>query len=98
MGSAAGRRRKSRRTSIYKPIYNHDTGNKDPPELIEPNKVFVIEGLHPIYDKKARSQLDLGLYIDIVNEVKFAWKVQRDVAERGWTSRSMWTRRKKTLM
>jgi len=71
--------------AIYKPIYNHDTGFKDPPELIEPNKVFVIEGLHPIYDGKARSQLDLGLYIDIVNEVKFAWKVQRDVAERGWT-------------
>merc|ERR1740138_2055745 len=71
--------------AIYKPIYNHDTGNKDPPELIEPNKVFVVEGLHPIYDAKARSQLDLALYIDIVNEVKFAWKVQRDVAERGWT-------------
>ncbi|CAE8601983.1 unnamed protein product [Polarella glacialis] len=71
--------------AINKPIYNHDTGFKDPPELIEPNKVFVVEGLHPIYDTKARSQLDLSLYIDIVNEVKFAWKVQRDVAERGWT-------------
>jgi len=71
--------------AVYKPIYNHDTGNKDPPELIEPNKVFVVEGLHPIYDEKARSQLDLSIYIDIVNEVKFAWKVQRDVAERGWT-------------
>merc|ERR1711963_390577 len=71
--------------AIYKPIYNHDTGNKDPPELIQPNKVFVVEGLHPIYDEKARAQLDLGIYIDIVNDVKFAWKVQRDVAERGWT-------------
>jgi len=71
--------------AVYKPIYNHDTGNKDPPELIEPNKVMVFEGLHPIYDEKARSQLDLGIYIDIVNDVKFAWKVQRDVAERGWT-------------
>merc|ERR1712242_460317 len=71
--------------AVYKPIYNHDTGNKDPPELIQPNKVMVFEGLHPIYDEKARSQLDLGIYIDIVNDVKFAWKVQRDVAERGWT-------------
>jgi len=71
--------------AVYKPIYNHDTGFKDPPELIEPNKVMVFEGLHPIYDEKARAQLDLGIYIDIVNEVKFAWKVQRDVAERGWT-------------
>jgi len=71
--------------AVYKPIYNHDTGNKDPPELIEPNKVMVFEGLHPIYDEKARSQLDLGIYIDIVNDVKFDWKVKRDVAERGWT-------------
>merc|ERR1712217_141622 len=71
--------------AVNKPIYNHDTGNKDPPELIQPNKVMVMEGLHPIYDKTARAALDLAIYIDIVNEVKFAWKVQRDVAERGWT-------------
>lgn len=71
--------------AINKPIYNHDTGAKDPPELIEPNKVVVIEGLHPIYDEGVRKTLDLGIYIDIVDDVKFAWKVQRDVAERGWT-------------
>merc|ERR1719230_2053950 len=71
--------------AVYKPIYNHDTGFKDPPELIQPNKVMIFEGLHPFYDEKARATLDLGIYIDIVNEVKFAWKVQRDVAERGWT-------------
>merc|ERR1711972_917659 len=71
--------------AVYKPIYNHDTGFKDPPELIEPNKVMVIEGLHPLMDEGVRKTLDLALYIDIVNEVKFAWKVQRDVAERGWT-------------
>merc|ERR1712060_217949 len=51
----------------------------------EPNKVVVIEGLHPIMDEGVRKTLDLGIYIDIVDEVKFAWKVQRDVAERGWT-------------
>jgi len=71
--------------AVYKPIYNHDTGFKDPPELIQPNDLMIFEGLHPIYDEMARSSLDLKLYIDIVNEVKFAWKVQRDVAERGWT-------------
>merc|ERR1719389_552428 len=71
--------------AVYKPIYNHDTGNKDPPELIQPNKVMIFEGLHPIYDEQARKSLDLAIYVDIVNDVKFAWKVQRDVAERGWT-------------
>merc|ERR1712048_211418 len=71
--------------AAYKPIYNHDTGFKDPPELIQPNKVMIFEGLHPFYNEKARAALDLGIYIDIVNDVKFAWKVQRDVSERGWT-------------
>lgn len=71
--------------AINKPIYNHDTGFKDAPELIEPNKVVVIEGLHPIFDEGVRKTLDLGIYIDIVNEVKFDWKVRRDVTERGWT-------------
>merc|ERR1719274_454230 len=46
---------------------------------------MIFEGLHPIYDETARKALDLSIYIDIVNDVKFAWKVQRDVAERGWT-------------
>jgi len=71
--------------AINKPIYNHDTGFKDPPELIEPNKVMIFEGLHPIFDENVRKTLDLSIYIDIVDDVKFAWKVQRDVAERGWT-------------
>jgi len=71
--------------AVNKPIYNHDTGNKDPPELIQPNKMMIFEGLHPMYDEKTKAALDLGIYIDIVNDVKFAWKVQRDVAERGWT-------------
>eukprot|EP00435_Cladocopium_sp_Y103_P024473 s2862_g6.t1 len=75
--------------AVYKPIYNHDTGNKEG-RSAEESPVFVGKpkvrtGLHPIYDEKARSQLDLAIYIDIVNDVKFAWKVQRDVAERGWT-------------
>lgn len=71
--------------AINKPIYNHDTGFKDPPELLEPNKVIVAEGLHPMLDAGVRKVLDLGIYIDIVDAVKFDWKVKRDVTERGWT-------------
>merc|ERR1712128_332341 len=29
--------------------------------------------------------LDLSIYLDITDEVKFAWKAQRDIAERGAT-------------
>ncbi|HIK16080.1 MAG TPA: phosphoribulokinase [Leptolyngbyaceae cyanobacterium M33_DOE_097] len=71
--------------SINKPIYNHETGEIDPPEVIEPNHIVVIEGLHPLYDERVRSLLDFSVYLDISDEVKIAWKIQRDMAERGHT-------------
>lgn len=70
---------------IMKPIYNHETGMIDPPELIQPTPIVVIEGLHPMYDERVRSLLDFSVYLDIDDEVKIAWKIQRDMAERGHT-------------
>jgi phosphoribulokinase len=69
--------------AIEKPIYNHETGMIDPPERIEPNHIIVVEGLHPLYDERVRSLLDFSVYFDISDEVKIAWKIQRDMAERG---------------
>ncbi len=71
--------------AIDKPIYNHETGELDPPERIEPNNIIVIEGLHPMYDERVRELLDFSVYLDIGDEVKVAWKIQRDMAERGHT-------------
>lgn len=69
--------------SVAKPIYNHDTGNIDAPELIEPNHIIVVEGLHPMFDERVRELLDFSVYLDLDDEVKVAWKIQRDMAERG---------------
>ncbi|MGV0024039.1 phosphoribulokinase [Phormidesmis priestleyi] len=71
--------------TINKPIYNHETGLIDPPELIKPNHIIVIEGLHPLFDDRVRGLLDFSVYLDISDEVKIAWKIQRDMAERGHT-------------
>ena len=71
--------------AIDKPIYNHETGLIDPPERINPNKVVVIEGLHPLYDERVRSLVDFSVYLDISDQVKVNWKIQRDMAERGHT-------------
>ncbi|AFY65875.1 phosphoribulokinase [Geitlerinema sp. PCC 7407] len=71
--------------AIDKPIYNHETGEIDPPERIEPNHIIVVEGLHPLYDARVRELLDFSVYLDISDEVKIAWKIQRDMAERGHT-------------
>ncbi len=69
--------------SIDKPIYNHETGEIDPPEKIHPNHIVVIEGLHPLFDERVRELLDFSVYLDISDEVKIAWKIKRDMSERG---------------
>ncbi len=71
--------------SIMKPIYNHETGTIDPPERVDPNHIVVIEGLHPLYDERVRALLDFSVYLDISDDVKIAWKIKRDMAERGHT-------------
>merc|ERR1711998_514727 len=71
--------------SIEKPIYNHVNGTLDTPETVEPTPIVIIEGLHPLADSKVRDLLDFTIYLDISDDIKFAWKIQRDMAERGWT-------------
>jgi len=71
--------------AVDKPIYNHETGELDPPERVEPRPIVVIEGLHPMYDERVRELLDFSVYLDISDEVKIAWKIQRDMSERGHT-------------
>ncbi|MCS7030227.1 MAG: phosphoribulokinase [Gloeomargarita sp. SKYG116] len=70
---------------IEKPIYNHETGTIDPPETVYPRPIVVIEGLHPFYDERVRNLVDFGVYLDLDDAVKIAWKIQRDMAERGHT-------------
>jgi len=71
--------------AVEKPIYNHVSGLLDPPEKIEAPEILIIEGLHPFFDKRVQDLLDFKIYLDISDEVKFAWKIQRDMKERGWS-------------
>ncbi|EFJ49815.1 hypothetical protein VOLCADRAFT_104265 [Volvox carteri f. nagariensis] len=69
--------------AVDKPIYNHVTGLIDAPEKIDSPNILVIEGLHPFFDKRVADLLDFKIYLDISDDIKFAWKIQRDMAERG---------------
>ena len=50
-----------------------------------PTPIVIVEGLHPWYDERVKNLLDYTIYLDISDEIKRAWKIQRDMAERGWT-------------
>merc|ERR1711968_345628 len=71
--------------TVSKPIYNHITGALDPNEEVSATPIVIFEGLHPMYDSRVYEAPDLTVYLDITDDVKFAWKAQRDIAERGAT-------------
>jgi len=75
--------------TISKPIYNHVNGTLDTPETVEATPIIIIEGLHPMHDERVRNLLDFSLYLDISDEVKLNWKIQRDMEERGHSLESI---------
>jgi phosphoribulokinase len=75
--------------TVSKPSYNHVNGTLDTPETIEPTPIIIFEGLHPMHDERVRDLLDFTLYLDISDEVKLNWKIQRDMEERGHSLESI---------
>merc|ERR1719335_1366335 len=75
--------------TIKKPIYNHVNGTLDTPEEIVPTPIMIVEGLHPFVDERVRKLIDFSIYLDITDDVKFAWKIARDMEERGHSLESI---------
>lgn len=64
------------------PIYNHGTGDFDPPYTLEPSPIIILEGLHALYPQFI-PLLDFTIFVDPDREVKWQWKFERDVKKRG---------------
>lgn len=71
--------------TIQKPVYNHDNGRFNPPAEFKPTKILIIEGLHPFITERLRALIDFKLYVDPDPDVKRAWKIKRDVEQRGYS-------------
>ena len=70
---------------ILKPVYNHDTGELDRPEYIEPKDFVIVEGLLPLHTRLARACFDITVYLDPPEDIRIAWKLGRDTKKRGYT-------------
>jgi phosphoribulokinase len=75
---------------ILKPVYNHLHGTLERPELIEPRDFVVCEGVLSLYTAAARSCFDLSVYLDTDEPLRQAWKVKRDVSDRGYAVGDVW--------
>jgi phosphoribulokinase len=71
--------------AILKPVYNHHTGDFDPPVYIEPKEFVIVEGLLGFYSKKMRDAFDVKIYLDPDEELRVDWKFKRDTVKRGYT-------------
>jgi len=62
--------------------YNHITGDFDPPKMVKPAPIIIVEGLHALYPEFL-DLLDLKIFVDPCREIKWKWKFARDMAKRG---------------
>ncbi len=74
--------------AVMKPVYNHHTGKIESPEIFEPKKIVIVEGLHTLYDE-LRRYIDLKIYVEPSREIKWRWKINRDVNERGYDKQAV---------
>ena len=70
--------------SIIKPVYNHDTGTFSDVETVHSKKFVIVEGLHPYATPGLRALYDYTIFVDPDTEVKYDWKVRRDIHKRNY--------------
>ncbi len=87
---AADLARLARGEPIFKPHYSFvehvRTGESD---RIEPAPLVIVEGLFALWDPRVRRLMGLTVFLEAVEEARFARRLQRDVVERGRTEASV---------
>ncbi len=63
--------------------YDHTAGRFLSPTLLGKNDVVIASGLHALHAERLRRRFDVGVFLDIDEGLRRAWKIQRDVHERG---------------
>lgn len=67
---------------IQKVNYNHQLGKFTEFEIVNPSKHIIINGLHTLYLKQLRDNIDFKIYMDAEYNLKTFWKINRDCIER----------------
>lgn len=71
--------------AVLKPLYNHGTGELDPPEYVVPKRFVIVEGLLGFHTARLRDAFQVKVYLDPPEALRHAWKLRRDVSKRGYT-------------
>lgn len=76
--------------SIEKPTYDYTQHNRSSiTETVNSADVIIVEGLFVLEDEKLRQKLNMKIFVDTPDDVRFIRRLQRDVKERGRTMESV---------
>jgi phosphoribulokinase len=72
--------------AILKPVYQHKDGTFGPPVYTKPMQFTLIEGLLGYHTEALRDSYDVRVFLAPPEQLRRAWKVQRDCSRRGYTT------------
>ena len=72
--------------AILKPVYQHKDGTFGPPVYTKPKQFTLIEGLLGYHTPALRECYDVRVFLAPPEDLRRAWKVQRDCSRRGYTT------------
>jgi len=58
---------------------------RDDSVLVEPRRLVILEGIMIFFDRRVRDLIDLKLYVDTPDDIRFIRRLRRDITERGRT-------------
>lgn len=75
---------------VEMPLYDFKTHTRsDRIEIIEPKQVVIVEGILIFAEPRVLDLLDVRVFVDTPDDIRFIRRLRRDIAERGRTTESV---------
>lgn len=75
-----------RHRSINKPVYDYEQHTRSSEVItVAPSDVIIVDGVLLFNDSRVRDLLDLKVYVDTDDDIRFLRRLERDIEERGRT-------------
>ena len=75
--------------NIYQVDYDHATGKFTEKEELQNSQNILICGLHTLFDDSVNGLFNLKIFLDTDVNLKYYWKIKRDVTQRGYTTKEV---------
>ncbi len=76
--------------AVAKPTYDYAAHTRAAATVpVEPREIVLVEGILLFVDARIRQRLDVRIFVDVPDDVRFIRRLQRDVEERGRSMESV---------